>query len=182
MDDFLEGVHYISILSFVLLRAQWTVTQNAIYQIFYIFYTSRVVSFFRLLKCFPERDVWFPVGITSEVLVFKAILQQHLTLQQWREYREHPRSIKVMPAARVHTLPNESAQSSKPECEWHWLQETLIVLSLIHKTRHFGDWILSPSLGGTYSDRPNRKSWSLSPETESSLRNILFLNKRQDDG
>jgi hypothetical protein len=33
------------------------------------------------------------------------------------------------------------------------------------KTRRFRDWILSPSLGRTYSDGPNRKRWSLSLET-----------------
>jgi hypothetical protein len=30
--------------------------------------------------------------------------------------------------------------------------------------RRFGDWILSPSLGGTYSDGPNRKRLSLSSD------------------
>jgi hypothetical protein len=70
------------------------------------------------------------------------------------------------------------------------------------KSRRFGDWSLSPSSGGTSSDGPNRKSDSLSPyllaetssfylvylskfylktETESSLRNVVFSNKRQDD-
>jgi hypothetical protein len=30
------------------------------------------------------------------------------------------------------------------------------------KTQHFGDWILSPSLGGTYSDEPDRELLSVS--------------------
>jgi hypothetical protein len=55
------------------------------------------------------------------------------------------------------------------------------------KTQHFEHWILFSSSGGTYSDRPNRKSKSLFPdhfaqlsrfhlktETEYSLRNIEF--------
>jgi hypothetical protein len=43
-------------------------------------------------------------------------------------------------------------------------------------------WILSPSLGGTYSDPIDRLSipgdrFHLKTETESSLQNFLFLNK-----
>jgi hypothetical protein len=42
---------------------------------------------------------------------------------------------------------------------------------------------MSSSSGGTYSVEPNRQSWSLSPEEmESSLRNVVFLNNRQDVG
>jgi hypothetical protein len=36
---------------------------------------------------------------------------------------------------------------------------------LLFKTRRFGDWILSPFSAGTYSGGPNRKNYSLSPDT-----------------
>jgi hypothetical protein len=39
-------------------------------------------------------------------------------------------------------------------------------------TQRFGDWILSPSSGGTYSVRPKRRGQNPVPET-------LFLNKKQ---
>jgi hypothetical protein len=41
---------------------------------------------------------------------------------------------------------------------------TVTIPEIIHrpvsylKTRRFGDWILSPSSGGSYSDEPNSKS------------------------
>jgi hypothetical protein len=62
------------------------------------------------------------------------------------------------------------------------------------KTQHYRDWNLSPSSEGTYSDKPNRKSetsslyWAhlsrfhLKTATNSSLRIVSFLNKRQGDG
>jgi hypothetical protein len=78
---------------------------------------------------------------------------------------------------------------------WRWyINITITILDIMHhpvlclKTQRFGDWILTPSSGGTYSDGPNRKSWSLSTdllahlnrphlktEIESSLRNVVFL-------
>jgi hypothetical protein len=55
---------------------------------------------------------------------------------------------------------------------------TITIMSIIHilfKTQRFGEWIMFSSLGGMYSARPNRKSWSLSLKR-------CVLNKRQDDG
>jgi hypothetical protein len=48
---------------------------------------------------------------------------------------------------------------------------TNTILDIIHRpvfdfeARHFEDWILSPSSGGSYSDGPNRKSYSLERAT-----------------
>jgi hypothetical protein len=45
-----------------------------------------------------------------------------------------------------------------------WLIITITLLDIIHRpvlylnTQHYRYWLLSPRLGGTYSDRPNRKS------------------------
>jgi hypothetical protein len=81
---------------------------------------------------------------------------------------------------------------------WQWyINKTITILDIIHlfisfKTRCFGDYILSSSVGGIYSDGPNRSTdtetssfyWShlnkycLKTETESSLRNVVLLNKK----
>jgi hypothetical protein len=66
-------------------------------------------------------------------------------------------------------VPSRYQQHQQILCFWTFS----IVLSLsknavafIFKTQQrFGDWILFPSSGKTYSVGPNRKSWSLSPDT-----------------
>jgi hypothetical protein len=51
---------------------------------------------------------------------------------------------------------------------WWYIDIAIIIMAIIHspvfylETRRFGDWILFPSLFDTYSDGPNRKSYSLS--------------------
>jgi hypothetical protein len=63
---------------------------------------------------------------------------------------------------------------------------------LYFKTRRFGDWIISPSSGETYSvellypeigissiDLAQLSRFYLKTETESNIRNIVFLNKNR---
>jgi hypothetical protein len=46
---------------------------------------------------------------------------------------------------------------------------------LLFKIRRFGDWILSPSSGGTYSVGPNRWSQPLSPSAEYRFNSLMAL-------
>jgi hypothetical protein len=72
-----------------------------------------------------------------------------------------------------------------------------VIITILHICQHsvfylkiqrFGDWIFSSSPRGTYSAETSSFYWDqlsrfqLKLETEYSLRNIVFLNERQDDG
>jgi hypothetical protein len=49
---------------------------------------------------------------------------------------------------------------------------TLSIPCLLLRTRHFGDWILSQSSGGTYSVGPNRYSYSLWEREDRTMDNV----------